>query len=209
MGRKNKRNKNKRSNRSGGYTRDIITVSSRQFTIVGLAGGVGQISLSPSSFIEAAAISDVFELYRVTKLRYRLHRHVSTSGSLAAVYIAGVVDNAPSTAADASVSPYTAVITPTATVPSGWRTVSRRDLVGYQPWYKTIAGSPDPAQEVQGRIYLAGLASDFWTVEVEVVYQFKSPCTSSATPAERGARECALERERLLRILAAAPTLKL
>jgi hypothetical protein len=210
MVRKNKRTKkSKRSNKSGGFVRDAITVSCRRLAIYNLTAGVATVTMAPSTFIEAAAVSDVFELYRITKLRYRLYRHATLGATATAVYIAGVVDNPPSTAADASVSPYAAVITPIMTQPSEWKSISKRDLASYSTWYKTVAGSPDPSLEEQGKIYLAGTTTDAFTMEVEIVYQFKSPCTTSATPAERGALERLRERERLLKILSSSPTTKL
>ncbi len=207
MVRKNKRRHNKqRSNRGGGLTGNAIQVSCNYFAVRTLTSGVDAINCSPSTFVESATIADVFELYRVVRLRYRLHRHTALNGSAAAVYLPGVVDNAPTTASDVSVSPHAAVITPIQTVPSAWKSVSRRDLSSYETWYKTVAGSPDPAQELQGKVYLAGNTSDAFTVQIMITFQFKNPCTTSATPAERGALECAQERERLLRILAAPPT---
>ncbi len=79
--------------------------------------------------------------------------------------------------------------------------MSRPVLAGYQPWYKTVVGTPDPSAEVQGTIYINGTSTDSYSLELRGVYEFKNPVNAGSTPAL--IREALLrrERERLMSIL--------
>lgn len=201
MTRKNKKRNTKRPQRNQGL--DVIRITGKRIADTVLAGGAGQFNLTPTAFSSIAAMSEAFELFRVTRLRYRIHRTTTWVSSTlqTAVYLPGVTDNPPASVLAASASPHCASIAFAATVPGQWRVVPRSALQGYQTWYKTVVGTPDPAQESQGTIFLNGAGTDTVTVEIEAVFELKAPCNTAVTPAERARREVARERERLLAIL--------
>lgn len=202
MARKTKRKstRNNNGNSRGGRV-DTAVVNVHVLNSATLSSGIRTFVVSPLGFIQSAAIQDVYEMYRFTQLRYRLHRNGSIASMQVAAYLPGVVDNAPSTPADLAVCQHSAVLSSVATSPTPWKKVPRIALQSYGSWFKTVVGSPDPAQEVQGNIFLAGNTTDLCVLEVMGRIEFKNPCTTSATPAERGALECAQERERLLKLL--------
>jgi hypothetical protein len=72
-------------------------------------------------------------------------------------------------------------------------------------WYKAVLGSPDAALESQGTIYLNGSGTDLLVVEVDATFEFRTPCATAVTPAERGALECEKEKTRLLKLLGFTP----
>lgn len=203
MTRKTKRNNRTRRNNvnSRGGRVDSALVNVHILNSAVFVSGIRTLAMSPATFIQSAAIQDVYELYRFRRLRYRLHRNGSISSMQVAAYLPGVTDNAPSTPADLAVCQHAAILSSVATVPTGWMKVPRFALQSYGSWYKTVVGSPDAAQEVQGNIFLAGNTTDLCVLEVQGEIEFKNPCTTSATPAERGALECAQERTRLLKLL--------
>lgn len=178
----------------------MITVPARALLNGSMSSGVAQISMQPPTFNSVAQVADNYEFYRLTRLRYRLHPNGGGAFCVAA-YIAGAVDNAPSTPSDLAVTPHCVVLGDDVQIPTPWRNVPRAALASYNTWYKTIAGSPDPSEEVQGKIYLAGGGTDAYWLEMEATYQFRTLVVTSATPAERGALALEKERAYLLRIL--------
>lgn len=192
-----RKNKNRRSV-------DIVTVPARGLFTGMLSGGVGTFSLQPTNLNSVAGQADSYAFYRITRLRYRLYPN-GGGADLVAAYIAGVVDNAPTTVADLSVTEHSVIYGDDVTIPTSWRNVPKRALASYNVWYKTVVGSPTPSDELQGQIYLAGGTTDQWKMELEATYQFKSLVATSATPQERGHTEMLLQRQMLLRIMGLSP----
>jgi len=87
--------------------------------------------------------------------------------------------------------------------PTGWVKVPRTDLSAYQPWYKTIAGSTDSGEEVQGALYVVLIgSSERIVIEIKGTIEYKQSVVSTLTPAERRAAQDARDKQRLLRLLA-------
>lgn len=205
MVRKNRR-RNRRQNKSFNRA-DSIMAHVRLYTEASFSSGGATIAINPASFPQAAQIADTYAMYRVVKLRYRLHRTTTTSSTQVAVYVPGVTDNPPLTVSVAALVAHAAILPLTATVPTPWKNVPSNVLKSYMPWFKTILGSPDPAEETQGNIFLRGITSDQYGIEIDAIFAFREPISTSVTPMERGKIECAREKERILRVLGTlAPT---
>lgn len=181
----------------------MVSLPARGLFNGSLSAGVAQINLQPTNLNSVAGAAANYEFYRITKLRYRLYPNGGGS-MLAAAYIAGAVDNAPSSPYDVAQTPHCVLYGDDVTVPTSWRNVPKSALASYNTWYKTVAGSPDPTEEVQGKIYLAGSSTDSYLLEYEMVYQFRTLVVTSATPAQRGAIELEKYRAQLLRVLGLA-----
>lgn len=198
--RKNRNNRRRQSNQGGS---NQIRVACKFYSQQTFSAGAAVISINPAAFPQAAQLADTYAMYRVTKLRYRFH--VSDLGSppalTTAVYIPGVTDNAPASSAIIMLIPYAAFLDRGAVLPGRWASVPRAVLSSYLPWLKTIVGSPDPAEETQGNVYLRGGSTDTYSFEMEATFEFKDLLSTSVTPMERGKRECVEARERLLRLL--------
>lgn len=166
---------------------------------------MASIAVSPGGYGQSTALAEVYEFYRVTRLRYRLNPVSTITASIGAAYIAGVVDNAPTAMAEVAQSQHCAIITPNHSLPTAWKSVPPSALRSYAAWCKTVVGSPDPDTEIQGRIYLAGTTTDPYEIEVELTFEFRTPVATLVTPAERGAIECAKERARLLKLMGLTP----
>lgn len=175
-----------------------------------LIGGVAVQSLQPSNVSLPNAMSDVYEFYRIVKLRYRMHPPITLAAPQCAVYLAGIIDTPSSLNLSACLQiPHAAVMSARSTIPSKWCNVPPRALSSYMTWYKTVAGTPDPDAEEQGKLYIAGNASDNYSVELMITYEFKTPVVPGATPKMKADAALLRERDRLLRILHFQPTLSI
>lgn len=181
---------------------DTVSVHARLYTEANFASGTATIAMNPASFPQALEIADVYAMYRIKKLRYRLYRSTTNATTQVAVFVPGVTDNGPGTISVAALIPHCAILPLSATVPTPWKNVPPAILKSYMPWFKTILGSPDPAEETQGNIFLRGNTTDQYAIEIDAIFEFREPLSTSVTPAERGRLECEAERVRLLRILA-------
>lgn len=165
-------------------------------------------ALSPRAAIEA----DSWALYRLKQLRFRLRRVGTITSLHVAAFIAGVTDASPTASALSECIPRT-ILYATDSVPSDWTRVPAADLVGYQPWYKTVAGSPSTDVEVLGNIFIAGTTTESYAIEIEGVLEFRDGVPAGATPMPlmrqvqvQAKREkfIAAERARLLGLLSAS-----
>lgn len=169
-----------------------------------LVAGSAAIPVIPSNGAlspRATTVSDAWALYCVRRLKFRL-RKATLTGPMAAGFILGVTDTVPSTFGQVSEIIKHTTIVSSDTEPSAWCMLSGKALRGYQPWYKTVAGSPDTSVEVQGVIYLAGTGTDLITIQIEVEISFSQPLATVDTPLARGAYKV-IRDERLRLALAA------
>lgn len=202
MPRKNRRNYTKSKKRSSFTQADTVRVHVRTYAEAALSAGLATISVSPALCAQSSQYADAFQLYQVTKLRFRLYRTTTTTSTQAAVYMPGVTDNPPSTASTAASIPQAAILPLTATVPTRWSVISGRNIRSYMSWYKTIVGSPDAAEEIQGNIYIRGGTTENYGIEIDALFVFRDSVPTGVTPAERGRMATLKEKERLLKILA-------
>ncbi len=160
--------------------------------IVSLSSGVGSFALSPAGMAAVGvsrplAEADNWAHFRVRKLSFRVHKG-SISASTAVGFCGGVQDNVPATQLTIlELLPSTLQET-AYTVPSNWVHVEAKDLAGPLPWYKSVPGAADPTEEAPGIMALAGGTSDFPTVELVGVLEFKTPVAPVDTPVMRALR---------------------
>lgn len=171
-------------------------------------GGLNTVPVNPNSTLSPRllSIADNFDEYRFTELKFRLHPWYTASPSAAdfavAVFEPGVVDTPPSSPSQASEGLCHVSRAGGTTKPSSWCSVPRPVLKGMHPWYKTVQGTPESAEEVQGNIFVAGPASFVYYIEFAGVCEFNSPISSASTPAARRAAQKLRERNRVMELLA-------
>jgi len=144
-------------------------------------------------------------LYRITELEFRLHPVSGRTTVQAAGYFPGVVDNQPTQPAAVLESLNATMIGTGATQPTGWVKVRGDALKGYFPWYKTVQGSLDISEEVQGNIFVVGTGTETYSIELRGWAEFKNPVATGSTPLSRQQRSVQLalkQRETLLKALA-------
>jgi len=187
--------------RKGG---DKATVHFRSLQLGTTAGNIATIALAAQSFSSVASIADSYAFYRYSKLKFRIIPISNGAGgteSTTVVYIGGITDTPPATHVVANSSLSATFVGNTQFVPSKWVDCSA-ELSGYQPWYKTIAGTTDPAEEVQGNLFVVtSTATGNFTIEVVGTCVFRDIVSTAETPAERKARALVKERDRLLSVL--------
>jgi len=165
--------------------------------------GAASLNIAPGSFPRLNSIADSYSLYRFKELRYRILPNTTISGLQSASYLPGAVDTPPSTTTTINEIVSTTVLGQRQTNPSDWVVLRAGDLSGYLSWYKTVIGTPDPIDEVQGAIYIVGNGVEVCTLEIRGVCSFKNQVATANTPM---LREVLLrkERERLLYILSSS-----
>ena len=149
----------------------VEKICGRQYFSASSAAGQ-IIAVSPAAFNRAAAIADVFQFYRFTKLNIEVK---PSSATLSIGYANGAAfDTPPSSSGEVLQLPFAKLMVPTQSVPERI-SVPRSELVkdSQLTWYKTIAGTPDAQFEVQGNIYLgaSGSTSTILVIEYEVEFQ--------------------------------------
>jgi hypothetical protein len=168
-----------------------------------LSSGTSSIPIYPASFSRVASIGETFCLYRFSKLEYRIMPNSTITVAQGAAYEPGITDTDPTTLAALSEGLNAVILSIRQTVPSDWARLNRSDLMGYLPWYKTVAGSTTTEAETQGEILLVGTGTEVVFVEVRGVCEFKNPISAGSTPmVELKQKALDKERERLLYILA-------
>lgn len=162
------------------------------------------------------AEADAWAHFRMRSFSFRLH-HGAITADYAAGFVGGVQDTPPATTAVIMELLPATYLGSTYTKPSDWVHVSKQELAGPFPWYKTIQGTADATEESPGYLVCAGSgATDTPVVEIRGVIEFKTSVAPANTPAlvklreevrlERVREEQKEARKGLLRVLAnAAP----
>lgn len=176
--------------------------------------GVFNSLLTPALFPRVALEADVWAHFRVRKLAFRLLPTSPSTVAQASGYIGGVQDTNPSSYTMVTELLSSCVKGVGQTTPSNWVHVSRKELAGPFPWYKTVAGSADATEESPGSICTVGTGTEAFNLEFKGVFEFKTGVNSANTPLEVKLRELvrkqrvdmarAAEREVLLKILSTA-----
>jgi len=169
-----------------------------------LTTGTQTTQLTPAQIsARVSALSDNFELYRLTRLKFKIHPCVSQAAEVfCAAFYSNILDTTASFSGIVE-GPACAIISGKATVPTNWVNVPKACLAGALPWYKAQAGAPDPWEEVAGVLVLAsdsGASSASLTIEVDGVIEFKNAVDPSYNPRTRERA-----REKVLALLAPSP----
>ncbi len=175
-----------------------------------VAGGTAAVYLLPSllaSWISRLnSVSDVFQMYRVAKLKFRLHRYgTMTVPHTASFYPGNTINSASSTLSTNFENPVMTQLPTVAIAPSAWAKVPRSILMGEMPWYRTQpnAGLADPIT-IQGTIVVVSTGTEQVYLEVEALYLFKGSADASVTPSPE--QVALAQKERLMKLLAFQPS---
>lgn len=207
MPRRSKPTRRRRRNRSSA---DVIRVSFTQQLVANLASGLYNTDVYPGFAADLLAIADVYQFYRFSSLSYRLmpaQGSMLPAGAQTAVFIPGVVDT-PSGGQQSSLAQlrHHVTLTPRCTVPTRWARLPRSVLMSYQPWFKTIAGTPSADTEYQGKLFIAGNGTDSFHCEIKGVCEFRQLVVAGMTPMLSYDQRMLREKQRLLSILSFSPT---
>jgi len=153
--------------------------------------------LTPGTFPRVGTEADTWAHYRFLSLRFRIHPTGSISTDQVFGFVGGAQDTPPATIATASEVLSSVVLSGDTSVPSEWCNVSRLEISGPLPWYKTIAGTADPTEESPGWLFGAGTGTDALRIEFRGVIEFKVSVATANTPLARQAR-LQLHEERLI-----------
>lgn len=150
------------------------------FTTSGTTGVVtAVVTPQGTPFAGVNEVGDQFDLFRVSRLRYRLHPMDPTDTVNQGVCFYPDVDIQTQTISQLAESPLAAVQTPFCGVPSRWINVPRSQLKGMLDWYKCTQDAGSTEFEIQGSLQMVGGLSSSVRLEVEGIILFKNPVSSS------------------------------
>ncbi len=205
--------------------RQITSVPFKSYLGILLATGKNSTVVAPINPLSSrlAGIADEYQLYRMTKFRFRIHPVASTAvagESIITAYIPNVIDATPAwvdlnenvnsamimagTTTDASGTPSNSA---PQLCPTNWVNVPRSVLRGSLEWYKAVPGTFATWDENQGVLCTASSVTSSTVgvfIEIDGICEFTGPADPGATPALRAAQRLA-ERQRLLELLAMDP----
>jgi predicted secreted protein len=148
-----------------------------------LTSGAGSVTINPTQFNTLNSVCESFALYKFSRIEFRLHPTGTRTHAQAAGYYPGTVDTAPTSDVAIMRNLSSVALGTSTTVPTEWVRLNSEDLKGYIPWYKTKVGTPANEFETQGNIYLYGIASELYYLEIRGVCEFKNQVDIAQTPA--------------------------
>jgi hypothetical protein len=151
-----------------------------------LVGGLVTTVVSPAGLSNRAATeADAWTHFRVVRLKFRLLPPASSTlaSYQNASFLPGVQDTPPASRTQASELIASSTLGARQTVPSQWVNVTRSELAGALPWYKSVAGAADPTEESPGIFCLCGSGTDPIIAELFGMFEFKGAVATANTPA--------------------------
>ncbi len=195
---------------------DTATIEFSAYAQVTLVSGANNLALNPANYTRLSSIGDAYEFYRLKRLKFRIHPGSSLGSDQVVAFLAGVIDTPPSTVAQASEVVNSTILALSATVPSSWVDVPEMDLRGSFPWYKTVQGTSDTAEEVVGYLFCTGGTTNIVKLEIRGQFEFKEAVAPANTPLaielrkkireERARLASEKERENLLKVISLGAT---
>jgi len=145
--------------------------------VTGIINYTMQPQTSPLSGL--AEIADQFDLFKISRLSYRIFPMDPSYTTSQGLCFYPDVDIQTQTIAQLTSSPLAAVNTPFNGVPSSWIHVPASQLKGMLDWYKCTADAGAAEFESQGILQACGGLGDTITFEIRGVMLFKNPCSSA------------------------------
>jgi hypothetical protein len=196
-------------------SKDQMTTKFRALVSVTTSTVLGSLSFVPSSINNRiATMSDSWDLFRLDSLRFRLlpQQIGSSALNIGVAWSPGISDGPPSTQATLQSCIYSQIMFVDSaglqtyeTSERKWTKVDSGDCRGSLPFYKAVAGAPDPWAEAPGQFLVVAEGVSTSVVvkfEIEGVITFKGGIDPGSTPALRKVLRDRAEKARLLKLLA-------
>jgi len=155
--------------------------------LIGVAGVYPTFNVTPMNFGRPAVIVDNFDEYRLKRLKFRIYPNgtplVATVST--ATFFPTVVTTAPNFL-NSYDNPTVVTLLPTDVAPTPWRVVSKADLQGLQPWYKSENASTATPDTLPGQFYITcnnAASTQVINCEFDGVFQFRGETNAASTPA--------------------------
>jgi len=158
--------------------------------------------LSPLITPRLTAIADSYDEYRFESFKFRIRD--GQASNQAACFIPGIVDTPPATLSAVGEVLNSVMIGVGETIPSNWSNISKGVLSGMHPWYKTVAGTPESSEEIQGNVCIfegsgAGVSV---VLEISGVCAMRAGVNAGNTPLDRQLALRRREKQRIVSLLA-------
>ena len=155
-----------------------------------LAPTIITVSLTPAFEARLAAIADLYQFYRFTRVKVHLYPAINAvtadDSALSVGYLPRIPNTAPSTHTMIMTMPASAYKGMGQTVKTTLN-IPRSVLLGDAPlsWFQSVAGTEDAQWETQGQIFIGGTGSDAagnFVYSVEGICEFKGRSSATQTP---------------------------
>jgi len=151
--------------------------------------GSSVLTMYPASFPRVLVEADAWAHFRVRALKFRLLPSANEDAGGTFVvgcvgFAGGLEDTPPATLAAISELIPSVCLPGHQNNPTNWIVVSKKELAGPFPWYKTIQGTADTTEEAPGQmcIYSAINTAAKWYIEYKGVFEFKTSMAAGSTP---------------------------
>ena len=191
------------SRKSSKITDRVVRIPFSRLNYKVLVSGAGSADLTPALIPRVLEIADAYDLYRIVELEYQAVLSMETANTAPWImaFYPGITDNAPAAVLDIGENLLHSMLPLKQTVNSPWVKVPKETLLGEKIWFKTVAGSIDSGEEIQGQFFFRGSGTDQCHYRLRGVIELKGATNTGATPEVRAAQARSRERARLLSIL--------
>lgn len=178
-----RRKGNRRRGNGGRNSASITKIRFHHINSTTVSGVTGNstFTVSPRT-TQLGALSNAgesFDLFRFSRMRYRLHPMDPTNGDTQAICYVPDIDVQAVTVPSLSDSPLATFTTPFSGVPSRWVNVPPSQLKGMLDWYKCQADAGAAEFESQGILIVSAGLSDSVIWEIEGICEFKNPVSDT------------------------------
>jgi len=177
-----------RRRNAGRLSEHTVTAHFHAINSVALTAGAASQVVGPYSGLtsRASSISDVFDEYRVTALKYRVRIDASTSANACSMaFYPGITSTLPNGIIQLGENEYVNMRQVDDDVIPPYTVVPRPVLAGEQPWYKCQKGTLTADDSVPGQLLFFGTSTDSILYEIDCVIQFRGEADPANTPLAR------------------------
>lgn len=194
-----KKNRQRRRRQRGSRSTGSVKVPFKCYTAITLAGGLGNFPCAPTAaginVPRLTTVSDAFQKYRFTSLKFRLLLDAGSSAADSAMAFVGksIVNSTLNTIPEMFETGFCSFVSTKQTMHGQWVNVTKSILRGTLPWYQTQAGnsSSDAEEDNQGQFYFISSGTPTLHVEFVGVVELATPVDPSNSPLPEGAYEAA------------------
>jgi len=187
-----------RRRNSGRRPEQTVVVHFHAINSVTLTAGAASQVVGPYSGFSsrASSISDVFDEYRVTALKYRVRVDAGVSANATSMaFYPGITTTLPNTVLQLGENEYVSMRQVGDDVIPPYITVPRSVCAGEQSWYKCQKSTLTADDSVPGQLIFFGTSTDSILYELDAVIEFRGEADPANTPLARQLElKAALER---------------
>lgn len=181
-----RRQKQRRKMRSGRINSNITRIHSHRLNNIVLTAGAATVSLNPTN-VQLGSLAEIytgFDLYRIKRLRFRIHPNAAMGFAQSAAFYPETLVT-PSSVTTNSEATDSCVQVKDSSIPSRWVNVPPIRLKGQLDWYKCTPDGSAGELETYGLIAIQGTTTETVNLEIDLLVEFKNPVDASVALARQ------------------------